>query len=56
LKGRYELLLPPLDSHPIAADLGLQVIDGKVDVTMGVKIDLAFEQGPGRVLWPPQIV
>jgi hypothetical protein len=56
LTGRYELLLPPLDSHPIAADLGLQVIDDRVDVTLGFKIDLAFEQTPGRVLWPPQVV
>ncbi len=56
LKGRYELTLPPLDSHPIAADLGLSVVDGKVDVMMGVKMDLAFDMCAGQVLWPPQIV
>lgn len=54
LPGRYELLLPSLDSHPIAADLGLQAVDGKVDVTLGVRLELAFVQAPGRILWPPQ--
>ena len=54
LAGRYALELPALDSHPIAADLGLQMVDGRVDVAMAVKIDLAFTQGPGRTIWPPQ--
>jgi hypothetical protein len=57
LKGRYELSLPALDSHPMAADLGLKVNAGnKVDVMMAVEIDLAFTLQPGKTLWPPQSV
>jgi uncharacterized protein with NAD-binding domain and iron-sulfur cluster len=55
LKGRYALELPSLDSHPIAADLGLQVVDGCVDVTIAAKIGCAFTQAPGHTLWPPQV-
>ncbi len=55
LKGRYELIVPALDSHPIAADLGLTVEAGKIDVMMGVKLELAFDMGPGHILWPPQV-
>jgi uncharacterized protein with NAD-binding domain and iron-sulfur cluster len=54
LGGRYALELPPLESHPIAEDLGLTVIDGRVDVVAAVSIDLAFTQAPGWTLWPPQ--
>lgn len=56
LKGRYALELPPLESHPIAADLGLNVVDGRVDVAIAAKIELAFTQAPGHTLWPPQTV
>ena len=56
LKGRYALELPPLDSHPIATDLGLKVVDGCVDVTIAAKIGCAFTQAPGHTLWPPQVV
>jgi hypothetical protein len=56
LRGRYELTLPPLDSHPIAADLGLSVRNGnKVDVLIGAEIDLAFTLSAATSLWPPQI-
>ena len=55
LKGRYELIVPALDSHPIAADLGLTVDDGKIDVMMGVRLELAFDMCPGHILWPPQV-
>ena len=55
LKGRYELIVPALDSHPIAADLGLTVEAGKIDVMMGVKLELAFDMCRGHILWPPQV-
>lgn len=55
LPGVYELTLPPLDSHPIAADLGLKVRDGnKVDVLLGAEFDFSFTLTPARTLWPPQ--
>jgi hypothetical protein len=56
LKGRHALELPLLDSHPIAADLGLEVVDGCVDVTIAAKIGCAFTQAPGHILWPPQVI
>ena len=52
LKGRYELILPPLDSHPIAADMGFITIDGKIDIMMGVRMKLAFDMCAGQTLWP----
>ena len=52
LRGRYALQLPPLDSHPIAADLGLKLQAGNsVDVMLGLEIDLAFTLGSGKNLW-----
>jgi hypothetical protein len=52
LKGRYELILPALDSHPIADDLGLALTDGKADILMGIEVDLGFTLQPGENLWP----
>jgi uncharacterized protein with NAD-binding domain and iron-sulfur cluster len=55
LPGRYELTLPPLASHPIAADLGLTLGAGNtVEVTMAARIDLAFTLSAASSLWPPQ--
>jgi hypothetical protein len=52
LRGRYELQLPPLASHPIAADLGLTLgPDNTVDVMIGLEIDLAFTLSTGKNLW-----
>ena len=52
LRGRYSLQLPPLASHPIAADLGLALgADNTVDVMMGLEIDLAFTLSTGKNLW-----
>jgi hypothetical protein len=56
LRGRYALTLPALDSHPIAADLGLQTdVAGNVDVVLAARIKLAFTLCAGVTLWPPQI-
>ena len=55
LKGRYELTLPSLDSHPIATDFGLALKDGRADVLMGIEIDLGFVLQPGENLWPSQV-
>ena len=51
LRRDYRLILPPLESHPIGADLGLQIRDGNaVDVLMGVRFDLGFTLQPGKVI------
>lgn len=52
LNRAYELTLPSLASHPIAADLGLTVSDEtKVDVLAAAVIEMSFVLGQGRVLW-----
>jgi hypothetical protein len=45
----YELRLPPLDSHPIARDLGLAQ-GGVVDVPLGFQLRADFTMQPGTVL------
>lgn len=46
LNGRFEVDLPPLDSHPIARDLGLA--DGPLPVGTAFWMDFDFLIGPGK--------
>ena len=44
----YELRIPPLDSHPIARDLGLP--SGPISVPFGFQCRCAFSLGTGRLV------
>jgi uncharacterized protein with NAD-binding domain and iron-sulfur cluster len=47
LSGEWDLIVRPLDSHPLAADLGLL----NQTIVSGFVSELDFELGSGEVLW-----
>jgi hypothetical protein len=49
LPRRYQLTAHPLDSHPLAADLGLV---GTLDVELAWRVLMDFTVEPGTVIWP----
>jgi hypothetical protein len=49
LRGRYELSINELDSHPLAADLGLS---SKYDISLAVAAEFGFRMEPGVIRWP----
>jgi hypothetical protein len=48
LPGRYEVAFSPLESHPIARDLGLT---SRQPSLLSWWLDFDFEIGPGEVIW-----
>jgi hypothetical protein len=47
--NRYELSINELDSHPLAADLGLS---SKYDISLAVAAEFGFRMEPGVIRWP----
>jgi len=51
LSGDWDLIVHPLDTHPLAADLGLN----NQKISFGFEIDFDFQLEAGEVLWDSRI-
>lgn len=52
LSGKYHLHLNHLDSHPLHEKLGLKLKDGTQQALVGLSMQVDFELGLGKQIWP----